>query len=79
MAATRLGNVVNPPDICGIDDEDLIEHLISEQIYKAPVGDAFKAYEEGTISACNGPARARGVEVGMAVRDAAHALLTENH
>lgn len=47
--------------------------------WSAPVGDAFKAYEEGTISACNGPARARGVEVGMAVRDAAHALLTENH
>lgn len=45
--------------------------------WSAPVGDAFKAYEEGTISACNGPARERGVEVGMTVRDAAHALLAE--
>lgn len=45
--------------------------------WSAPVGDAFKAYEEGTISACNEPARARGVEVGMTVRDAAHALLAE--
>ena len=46
--------------------------------WSAPVGDAFKAYEEGTISACNGPARARGVEVGMSVRDAAFALLKED-
>lgn len=45
--------------------------------WSAPVGDAFKAYEEGTISACNGPARDRGVEVGMSVRDAAAALLRE--
>lgn len=45
--------------------------------WSAPVGDAFKAYEEGTISACNGPARDRGVHVGMTVRDAAYALLTE--
>jgi uncharacterized protein YunC (DUF1805 family) len=45
--------------------------------WSAPVGDAFKAYEEGTISACNGPARARGVTVGMTVRDAAYALLRD--
>ncbi len=45
--------------------------------WSAPVGDAFKAFEEGTISACNGPARDRGVEVGMSVRDAAQALLAE--
>ena len=35
--------------------------------WSAPVGDAFKAFEEGTISACNGPARDRGVEIGMTV------------
>lgn len=46
--------------------------------WSAPVGDAFKAYDEGTISACNGPARARGVHIGMTVRDAAHALLAED-
>lgn len=45
--------------------------------WSAPVGDAFKAYEEGTISACNGPARDRGVYVGQTVRDAAFALLPE--
>ena len=45
--------------------------------WSAPVGDAFKAYYEGSISACNQPARDRGVEVGMSVRDAALALLQE--
>jgi hypothetical protein len=45
--------------------------------WSAPVGDAFKAFDEGTISACNGPARDRGVEVGMTVRDAAFALLRD--
>jgi hypothetical protein len=41
----------------------------------APIGDAFRGYAEGTISACNEPARARGVEVGMSVREVAHLLL----
>lgn len=41
----------------------------------APIGDAFRGYAEGTISACNEPAAARGVRVGMPVREAAHLLL----
>jgi hypothetical protein len=41
----------------------------------APIGDAFRGYAEGRISACNEPARQRGVEVGMSVVDAAHLLL----
>lgn len=41
----------------------------------APIGDAFRGYHEGTISACNGPARDRGVTVGMPVSQAAHLLL----
>ena len=45
--------------------------------WSAPVGDAFKAYDEGIISACNQPARDRGVEIGMTVKDAAFALLSE--
>ena len=45
--------------------------------WSAPVGDAFKAYDEGTISACNQPARDRGVTEGMPVRDAAAALLRD--
>ncbi|MDV7353505.1 hypothetical protein R4282_10865 [Rhodococcus oxybenzonivorans] len=41
----------------------------------APIGDAFRGYHEGLISACNGPARDRGVTVGMRVDEAAHLLL----
>jgi hypothetical protein len=41
----------------------------------APIGDAFRGYREGLISACNGPARDRGVTIGMPVSDAAHLLL----
>lgn len=41
----------------------------------APIGDAFLGYAIGRISACNAPAAARGVEVGMSVKDAAHLLL----
>ena len=39
--------------------------------WSAPVGDAFKAYSEGRISACNQTARERGVAVGMTVQEAA--------
>lgn len=41
----------------------------------APIGDAFRGYAEGLISACNEPARLRGVRVGMPVAEAAHLLL----
>lgn len=41
----------------------------------APIGDAFRGYAEGLISACNGPAQDRGVAVGMTVAEAAHRLL----
>ncbi|MBS9376524.1 hypothetical protein [Rhodococcus sp. B50] len=41
----------------------------------APIGDAFRGYSEGLISACNGPAKDRGVVVGMPVSEAAHLLL----
>ena len=43
----------------------------------APIGDAFRGYAEGSISACNAPAEARGVHVGMTVKEAAHRLLVE--
>lgn len=49
----------------------------SVDAHTARIGDAFDAYEHGLISACNDPARARGVTEGMAVRDAAHLLLQE--
>lgn len=66
----------------GIAGLDLVEeHGLAGaccDAWSAPVGDAFKAYEEGTISACNSHARNRGVEVGMTVRDAAFALLQED-
>lgn len=41
----------------------------------SPIGDAFRAWEEGRISACNAPAEARGVVVGMTVAEAARRLL----
>ena len=45
--------------------------------WSAPVGDAFKAYSEGRISACNQTAKERGVAVGMTVQEAALKLLSE--
>jgi hypothetical protein len=41
----------------------------------APIGDAFRGYEEGRISICNEPAARRGVIAGMTVKEAAHRLL----
>lgn len=41
----------------------------------SPIGDAFAAWEIGRISACNAPAEARGVAVGMTVQEAARKLL----
>jgi len=43
----------------------------------AAIGDAFSTYHEGVIVACNGPARRRGVGIGMSAREAAHSLLQE--
>ena len=66
---------------CGIAGLDTTaEHGLAGaccDAWSAPVGDAFKAYDEGIISACNQPARDRGVEIGMTVKDAAFALLSE--
>jgi len=44
----------------------------------APIGDAFRGYREGRISACNEPARRCGVEVGMPVAEVAHRLLVRD-
>lgn len=44
----------------------------------ARMGDGRSTYEDGVISAANGPARARGVEVGMSARAAAEWLLGGN-
>lgn len=41
----------------------------------APIGDAFRGYEEGVVSICNEPAQRKGVTVGMSIREAAHLLL----
>jgi hypothetical protein len=41
----------------------------------SPIGDAFRGYAEGVISAANEMALARGVTIGMPVKDAAHVLL----
>ena len=68
----------NQAGIAGLDPT--AEHGLAGaccDAWSAPVGDAFKAYDEGIISACNQPARDRGVEIGMSVKDAAFALLRE--
>lgn len=41
----------------------------------ARMGDGLSSYHDGVISAANAPARARGVEIGMAAATAAHLLL----
>ncbi|MGE0065820.1 MAG: hypothetical protein AB7T48_00545 [Solirubrobacterales bacterium] len=41
----------------------------------ARMGDGLSTYFDGVISACNGPARERGVEVGRPAREAAALLL----
>jgi hypothetical protein len=41
----------------------------------ARMGDGLSTYRDGVISACNGPARERGVAVGQPAREAAAALL----
>lgn len=43
----------------------------------AAIGDAWSSYEDGIIAACNRHARARGVENGMAARQAASLLLAD--
>jgi len=43
--------------------------------WSAPIGDAFLAYHQGTISAVNAPAAAMGVRVGQTVKEAASILL----
>jgi hypothetical protein len=42
----------------------------------ARMGDGLSSYHDGVISAANGPARERGVEVGMPAARAAHLLLS---
>lgn len=44
----------------------------------ARMGDGRSTYQDGVISAANVHARARGVEVGMPARDAAHLLLQDD-
>jgi hypothetical protein len=44
----------------------------------AAIGDAYSTYHDGIIVACNAPARARGVEIGMLAKHAAHLLLQED-
>jgi len=47
-------------------------------VFTAPIGDAFKAYADGRISALNSHAQARGVYIGQTVKDAAHCLLVSD-
>jgi hypothetical protein len=41
------------------------------------MGDGRSTYFDGVISACNEPARRKGVEVGQTAKEAAHLLLAD--
>ena len=84
MAPHRPRAVIGHDGAIGMDDAGIAGLEIVERhglaggsfdAWTAPIGDAFKAYEIGKVGACNRLAAARGVEVGMAVSDAALALL----
>lgn len=44
---------------------------------RARMGSGLSHYHDGIVSAANGPARERGVEVDMPVPEAAHRLLEQ--
>jgi uncharacterized protein YunC (DUF1805 family) len=46
--------------------------------HTAEIGDAFSSWRDGVISACNEPARRRGVRVGQTAQEAAACLLRED-
>ncbi|MEE8601487.1 hypothetical protein [Euzebya tangerina] len=70
------GGAKNDSGIAGLDI--VAEHGLagaSVDGQTAALGDAFSSYHDGIIAACNEPARARGVEVGMPAARAASLLL----
>ena len=72
------GGAKNDSGIAGLDI--VAEHGLagaSVDAQTAAIGDAHSTYHDGIIAACNEPARRRGVEVGMAAKQAAHLLLAE--
>ena len=69
------GGAKNDSGIAGLamlEEHNLAGASVDAQT--AAMGDAFSSYD-GVISACNAPARRRGVEVGMPARRAAPLLL----
>jgi alkylhydroperoxidase/carboxymuconolactone decarboxylase family protein YurZ len=73
------GRAKNDSGISGLQTtEDLGIPGATFDVFTAPIGDAFKAYADGRISALNSHAQARGVYIGQTVRDAAHCLLVSD-
>lgn len=70
------GRAKNDSGITGLKTtEELGIPGATYDVFSAPIGDAFKAYEDGRISFANAHARARGVYIGQSVKDAAHCLV----
>lgn len=59
-----------------LEEHDLAGASVDGQT--AAMGDAFSSYHDGVISACNAPARRRGVKVGMPAQQAARLLLRDD-
>lgn len=73
------GRSKNDSGISGLETADAAGLAgASADAHTAPIGDAFAAYREGLIGACNQRAQRRGVEVGMPVSEAAHLLLQDD-
>lgn len=73
------GRAKNDSGVSGLKTtEDLGIPGATYDVFTAPIGDAFKAYDEGRISFANAHARARGVYVGQMVKDAAHCMVTKD-
>ena len=58
-----------------VDEHGLAGASVSAK--SAAIGDAYSTYYNGVIVACNTSAQRRGIEVGMAAKEAAHRLLQE--
>lgn len=56
-----------------LDEHEIPAAAVSTE--SARLGDALSTYRDGLISATNEAARAKGVEIGMRARDAAHLML----
>lgn len=73
------GRAKNDSGIAGLaTTEELGIPGATFDVFTAPIGDAFAAYDSGRISFVNRHARAKGVFPGQPVKDAAHCLIASD-